>query len=128
MLPCTCWQAEKEKDLREWTTGMVSFDRILSGLKEVSARKVSEPSSSSSNEDDTPKQQSSKGGKKVSKGQILVPRARRVVRSCCCSCLSSGGLCVCMRLPAPSGRYGQAENASQLHVGVGQQRQQQQQQ
>lgn len=33
----SCLQAEQAHRLRDWTTGMVSYDSILSGLKEVSA-------------------------------------------------------------------------------------------
>ncbi|EFJ47248.1 hypothetical protein VOLCADRAFT_105212 [Volvox carteri f. nagariensis] len=48
--------AENAQTLREWTTGMVSFDRILSNLKEVTARRPTnhDKSSSSGSSDDEP--------------------------------------------------------------------------
>lgn len=42
-------QAEKHDRQRDWTIGMVAFDRILSGLKEVAARH----DSSDESDDDT---------------------------------------------------------------------------
>eukprot|EP00198_Chlamydomonas_reinhardtii_P003111 XP_001692447.1 predicted protein [Chlamydomonas reinhardtii] len=43
--------AENAQNTRDWTTGMVSFDRILANLKEVSARPAAADDSSSSDDE-----------------------------------------------------------------------------
>ena len=44
-------QAEQENRQRDWTTGMVHYDRILSGLKEVTAKHATDSDSDDAEED-----------------------------------------------------------------------------
>jgi Pin2-interacting protein X1 len=48
---CLLLQAEQAHKLRDWTTGMVGYDAILTGLREITARGSSSSSSSSDDED-----------------------------------------------------------------------------
>ena len=61
-------QAENAHNTRDWTTGMVSFDRILANLKEVTAsRPAAEAASASSSDeeqDDRPQIKKSKSSTK----------------------------------------------------------------
>lgn len=68
--PSAVSQAEQVQHTRDWTTGMASFDQILSGLKEVSAAKrpaaqsASEQSSGSLQQASAGKQRAAKALKK----------------------------------------------------------------
>jgi len=55
-----CFQAEQAHQLRDWTTGMVGYDAILSGLKEIT--RSAAPSSSSDSGSDSGNTSSSSGG------------------------------------------------------------------
>ncbi|GLC53435.1 hypothetical protein PLESTB_000744800 [Pleodorina starrii] len=66
--------AENAQNLRDWTTGMVSFDRILNNLKEVTASRPaaavesSDESSDEEPEDKTKAKKAKKADKKKAKG------------------------------------------------------------
>ncbi|KAG2442104.1 hypothetical protein HYH02_009593 [Chlamydomonas schloesseri] len=75
--------AENAQNTRDWTTGMVSFDRILAGLKEVSARPAAADDSSSSDEEEeaakakkAPKKASKKADTKKAKKSSKNKRKR----------------------------------------------------
>lgn len=65
-------QAEQASRLREWTTGMWTYDKVLSGLKEVSAKPSPAPEEDSSSSDDSSSESSSsesEDDKKQAKGK-----------------------------------------------------------